>query len=772
MQSWGQNLAPFCVGEVIKCTKHPEADRLSVCEVTTASGTSQIVCGAVNVRVGLKGIVAIPGTFVPGLGITIKKATIRGVQSEGMLCSYSEVGLDENFKDVPQGIAELPRSADLHGSVADALRFDDTVFSVEVTPNRPDLLGVYGIARELAMAGVGRLKPLSDDSLDGVPSGINRCLTISEEAQKGCSAFALALVECKDKKWLDLPHLQKPLSLIGGASGEVPVDITNYTLFDEPRPLHAFEADDLLGDLTLRLSKDGEVFEALNGTSYTLDAGHMVLSDEEGILALAGVMGGMRGRIKPSSRRVLVESAFFEPSWVCRTARKFNLITDASLRFERGVDPASVMPGLARAVARFKEAGGVLKGVCVVEKVASPRPSFMFDPRVLTRLSGVTIDRQPILSLFKKMGLSPEDKGPSGIKVTPPSWRFDLEGEACLVEEIIRFKGYDSVPAVSLPTLPSLRPSLSVKNTAASLTRDFLVGRGLREVITWSFIGREKALDFVGESSLVCLKNPCSEDMEVMRPSLIPGLLALVAKHQARNVDVGCGLFEVGNTYNGLCPGQQNLEAAFVLPPTKRAGWQVQADRLWQAKSIMQSTLRGLGLREDSLKVEAVVAEDAKAIFHPHQTGVMKRGPKVLAVFGALHPRLLETYGAEGPVYAGVLLLDEFSVRHKVVTPQALSPLQRVSFDLGFLVPKTLPAGNLMRALEKAVGSECVVIDLFDVFEDDVRLGQDKVSLSFRLMLQPTKTQPSEAWLEAHINRAVDAVKPLGAVLRRDAAVA
>lgn len=772
VESWREILAPFCVGEVIKSTKHPGAERLSVCEVATASGTVQIVCGASNVRAGLKGIVALPGTFVPGLGGTIKKAKLRGVQSAGMLCSYKEVGLGDLFQDVPQGIAELKSGTDLHRSVAEALGLEDVVFSVDVTPNRPDLLGVCGIARELAVAGVGRFKPFPEVSLGDAPSDIGRQLTISSEVQEGCPTFALALVDNAHKKWADLPHLSKQLALIGAASGEVPVDITNYALFDEPRPLHAFDAEDLLGDLTLRLSKEGEIFEALNGTTYTLDAGHMVLSDEAGIVSLAGVMGGMRGRIKPVSHRILVESAFFTPSWICRTARGLNLITDASLRFERGVDSASVMPGLARAVARLRDAGGVLRGVQVAGKAKSSRPSFTFEPRVLPRLSGVPLDRQPIMSLFDKMGLSPEDKGSSGIKVTPPSWRFDLESEACLVEEIVRFKGYDAILSVPLPPLPPLKPALSATNSAAFLARDFLVTCGLREVITWSFIAREKALAFVDESALIRLGNPCSAEMDVMRPSLIPGLLALVAQHQTRSVDMGRGLCEVGYTYYGSCPGQQYLEAGFVLPPSRRAGWQPSVDPLWQAKSYVMSTLKGLGVRDDDLKVEAVSAVDAKEIFHPHQTGIFKRGPKILAAFGALHPKILEHYGIQGPIYAGILLLDEFSVRHKVLAPPPPSPLQRVTIDLGFLVPRTLSAGSLMRTLNKAVGLECVAIDLFDIFEDAARLGEDKVSLSFRLTLQPHKTQPSDAWLEAHINRAVDAVRPLGAVLRRDAAVA
>jgi phenylalanyl-tRNA synthetase beta chain len=772
VHAWQKFLAPFCVGEVIKSTRHPEADRLSVCEVATASGTVQIVCGASNVRVGLKGIVALPGTFVPGPGITIKKANLRGVQSFGMLCSYQEVGLGDMFRDVPQGIAELPSSADLHRSVGEALSLEDVVFSVDVTPNRPDLLGVHGIARELAVAGVGRLKPLTEVSLGDAPLDIGRRLILAEDAQQGCPAFALALVDNAHKTWSDLPHLQKQLALIGAASGEVPVDITNYALFDEPRPLHAFDADDLVGDLTLRLSEEGEIFDALNGTSYTLNAGHMVLVDEAGIVSLAGVMGGMRGRIKTVSRRILVESAFFTPSWICRTARGLNLITDASLRFERGVDPASVMPGLARAVGRLREAGGVLRGVQVAGQAQSSRPSFTFEPRVLPRLSGMSLDRQPMLSLFDRMGLSPEDKGASGIKVTPPSWRFDLEGEACLVEEIVRFRGYDAILPVPLPPSPPVKPALSAINSAAFLARDFFVSRGLREVITWSFIAREKALAFVNEAALICLKNSCSEDMEVMRPSLIPGLLTLVAQHQARSVDMGCGFCEIGHTYYGAYPGQQQLEAGFVLPPSKRADWQGPVDLLWQAKSYVASTLRGLGVRDGDLKVEAVSAMDAKDIFHPHQTGVFKRGSKILAVFGALHPRILEVYGLQGPVYAGVLLLDEFSVRHKVLAPPPPSPLQRVTVDLGFLVPRALPSGDLVRALNKAVGAECVTIDLFDVFEDSERLGGDKVSLSFRLTLQPHKTHPSDAWLEAHINRAVDAAKPLGAVLRRDAAVA
>ncbi|TGW15226.1 phenylalanine--tRNA ligase subunit beta [bacterium NHP-B] len=763
-------LKSFSVGRIMHVKKHPSADRLSVCRVALPDGDVQIVCGAPNVRVGLKGIVAPPGTLMPALGRTIEKVSIRGVESHGMLCSYEELGLDERMKNASSGIADLGDDVPLDEDVARVLGLDDTVFSLDITPNRPDLLSVYGLARELSVADVGDLNPLSTPSFSQSSQEIGRTLTITPETKEGCPSFALALLK-NDQGWGVDETLAARLQKVGMSSQGMLVDVTNHSMMDTGRPLHVFDADVLEGDLTLRLSEKNEPFEALNGKTYTLQAGHMVLADARGVVSLLGVMGGARGAVTPYTRAVLLESAYFEPSWISRAARHSHLITEASLRFERGVDPCSVLPGLYRATQRLVDAGGVLKGIVSCGKPYQEKPSFVFDPREIQRLSGVSVDNATVFALCEKMGLAPEDSMKTGIRVTPPSWRFDITSGPCLVEEVLRFKGYDHIPTCPLPTLSSHKKGdQPFERRPAEKAKSLLVASGLREVVTWSFISQDKAASCAPEDQLISLANPCSDDMSVMRPSLLPGLLSLVHQHQTRSLDMGLGVFEVGHIYRQQEDHRQRSEAAFVMPPSGRSHWYDQPHNVWQAKAVLLKVLQGLGVRDTSFQIhEGGEISKAYPSYHPKQMGVVRQGKKTLAVFGALHPDVLNHYGVVGPVYGADMVLDRLSLRSRLTAPPLPSPFQRVQRDLGFLVPDTLSVGTLCEAVRKALGSSLVFLDVFDVFVDPALLGEGKQSVAVRLTLQPHDAPADEAWLAGHMDKAVEAVKPLGAVLRRDA---
>lgn len=775
VQDWPTLLNSFEVAEVTDVAPHPQADRLSVCKVRTATQTASVVCGAPNVRPGLLTIFAPIGAFIPKGAFHIQKTTLRGVESFGMLCSFDELGLGELFPMDKKHIASLPTGTSLDTSVASALELDLAVIHVDVTPNRPDLMGVYGIARELAAAGHGTLKPWTPQSMLSRTQGplLGRNVTIDAQAKEGCPFFALAAFENVDMT-ATLPKLQRHLHLLGVNTLNLPVDLTNVMTYGYNRPLHVFDADTIQGDIIVRLAQKGEHFDALNGTSYQLLEQDIVIADDKGVLALGGIIVGARSTVNESTNNVYMEAAFFDPIYITRTARRLSLVTDAALRFERGVDPASLEKGLQTATALWGSAAGQTHGYVLVGEQPKSAAGFVYDPKAVQHLSGLDVPLAQQQHFLDATGFNPTQAENNQLFVTPPSWRFDIENNASIVEDVLRLKGYEHIPATPLPTNLSNagKPMLSSYRHAEN-ARAVMVGKGFCEAVTWSFIAASKAATFASPEKLIALENPISQDMSTMRPSLIPGLLETVLWHQNNHLDMGAGLFEVGvvyqkNSTSKAHPFSEDLSLALVIPPPQTTSWRAQSHDVWHLKGHITSLLKAFHVSED-LAIDSV-PEALHGVYHQGQSGAFVANGQPVITFGALHPKLLQTWGCAGPLFVAELYLKNLASLAKKQTPFAPSIYQPMVRDLGIVVPEEVTAHMLQTAIKKAVGTPLQQLDVFDVFQDAELAQAKKKSIAIRLSFLPTQKGATDAWAEDFFNKALKATQALGAQLRRDVA--
>ncbi|HEY6670606.1 MAG TPA: phenylalanine--tRNA ligase subunit beta, partial [Methyloceanibacter sp.] len=553
-------LSSFRVAEVVKCEKHPNADKLSVCEVDTGTERVQVVCGAPNARTGLKGVFAPVGSYVPGSGMTLTKAEIRGVESNGMLLSERELQLSDEHT----GIIELDPGAKVGSPAAKALGLDDALFEVAITPNRPDCLGVRGIARDLAAAGLGRLKKDAVKPVKGsFPNPIPIKLEFDAGSADACPVFAGRLVR-NVRNGPSPDWLQRRLKAIGLRPINALVDITNYISYDRGRPLHVYGADKLEGAIRARLGRRDEKFRALDGKTYEVDGDMCVIADDRAVLGLGGVMGGEETGVTESTTNVFIESAYFDPKRTARTGRRLNIQSDARYRFERGVDPAFVVPGLEFATDLVLQlCGGEASKITVAGKPPKANRPFKFDLGLIERLSGLKLEARAIKQLLAALGIGLDGKGKQ-LKATPPSWRPDVTGPADLVEEVVRLTGVDSVPATAMAREAGVaRPVLTEAQKRQRLTRRVLASRGFVEAVTWSFIAPEHAKLFGGCAGELILSNPISSELAAMRPSLLPGLITAAQRNRDRGFADGA-LFELGQAYRGAGPSDQFVAASGV----------------------------------------------------------------------------------------------------------------------------------------------------------------------------------------------------------------
>jgi phenylalanyl-tRNA synthetase beta chain len=553
-------LRDFRVAKVLKAEKHPNADKLQVCEVDTGSERLQVVCGAPNAREGLKGVFAPVGSYIPGIDLTLTKAKIRGVESNGMLLSERELELSDEHT----GIIELSPDAKVGSPAARALGLDDAVFEIAITPNRPDCLGVRGVARDLAAAGLGKLKP---DQLKPVKGSFANPVPIELEFDKqsasACPVFAGRLIRGVTNgpgpEWL-----QRRLKAIGLRPINALVDITNYIAYDRGRPLHVYDADRLKGAIRARLGRKGESFTALDGKTYEVDENMCVIADESGALGLGGVIGGEDTGSTEATTDVFIESAYFDPKRTARTGRKLNIQSDARFRFERGVDPDFVLPGLELATRMVLDiCGGTPSKTTIAGKPPKPNAPFAFDPKLVRRLSGLDLKRGEIKKLLTALGV--ELKGaPPKLKAAPPSWRPDISMPVDLVEEVVRLVGVDEIPATPMPRATGVaRPVLTEMQSRVRRVRRVLAARGLVEALTWSFIPPDQARLFGGGAAELTLTNPISTELAQMRPGLLPGLVTAAQRNRDRGFADGA-LFELGQGYRGPNPEDQYIAAAGV----------------------------------------------------------------------------------------------------------------------------------------------------------------------------------------------------------------
>jgi phenylalanyl-tRNA synthetase beta chain len=750
-----KQLGGFVVGHVLQAEKHPNADKLKLCQVDSGSGVLQVVCGAPNARAGLKVILAQPGTLIPHNGEALKKGNVRGVESQGMMCSWRELKLGEDH----DGIAELAVDAPVGARLTDVIAFDPMI-EVSITPNRADCLGVRGIARDLAAVGLGTLKPLNTQPLPGSfksPVGVR--LEFSPETADACPLFASRMIRGVTNG--DSPQwLKDRLTAIGLRPISALVDITNFFTYDLARPLHVFDADKVKGDIRARLARPGETLAALNGKTYELDAGMTVIADEHGPEALAGVIGGEASGCSAETVNVFLESAYFDPIRTAATGRKLEVLSDARFRFERGIDPALVIPTADLAARMIIElCGGEASEVIVAGAEPDWRSSIVLRPERVAALGGIEVGRTRQEEILRALGCTVSEHD-DGLLVVPPSWRGDITAEHDLVEEIIRINGYDNIPAVPLPRLPMPKPVLTPSQRRAGWVRRQLASRGLVETVTWSFLPAAHARLFGGGAAEMHLANPISSDLDVMRPSVLPNLVVAAGRNADRgNRDLG--LFEVGPQFDGPEPGQQRQVAAGIragkASPRHWAAPQRAVDA-FDAKADALAAIAAAGANPDSLQVVA----EAPFWYHPGRSGSLKLGNKVLATFGELHPGILAKLDVKGPVAGFELFLEALPpLKAKATKARPLlkaSAFQPVERDFAFTLESGVAADAVVKAARSADKQLITEVTVFDLYEG-ANVGPAKKSLAITVTLQPTERTLTDADIEAVGARIVEAVK-------------
>ena len=755
-------LTGFRIAKVLTAARHPDADKLQVLSVDLGDGNPlQVVCGAPNARAGLVGVLGLPGAVVPANGMELKKSAIRGVESNGMMCSTRELELGEDH----DGIIELPEDAPIGTPFAD-YHGSDPVFDVAITPNRPDCMGVYGIARDLAAAGLGTLKPVAAKS---VPGSFPCPTEIRTDDADGCPAFFGRVIKGvkngPSPDWMQARLLsagQRPISAL--------VDITNYVMLAYGRPAHAYDLAKLTGAIFARRARDGETVLALNGKEYTLDSEMTVIADDAGVHDIAGIMGGEHSGCSDTTTDVLLEVAYFNSARIGDTGRKLNLTSDARQRFERGVDPAFLDTGLDLLTGLILEiCGGEASEVVRAGTPPTTPKVVAYDPARSLWLGGVTIPDNAQRETLAALGFIADDAW----NVTVPTWRPDVDGAADIVEEVVRIHGIDNVESVPLPRIDGVaRPTATPAQKLERRVRRAAAARGLNEAVTWSFLPVPEAEAFAtGNGGLWVLANPISEDMKAMRPSLLPGLLSAVR----RNVDRGAAslrLFELGRRYlrgdGGHSDERLTLGAVLAGEKTPR-GWatgKAQAFDAFDAKAEALALLAEAGAPVDNL----LVMGEAGPQFHPGQSGTLRLGPKtVLARFGMMHPATLKQFDIDVPVAAVELFLEAIPGKRGAATfaRSAYAPpaLQAVTRDFAFLVDAGLPAGDLVRTVKAADKANIVTVRLFDDFRGQ-GVPEGQKSLAVEVTLQPGEKSYTEADLKAIAEKVTAAAAKLGAVLR------
>jgi len=766
-------LGPFRIAKVLDAKQHPNADRLRVCQVETGEGVMEVVCGAPNARAGMVTVFAPLGSYIPGTGITLDKKPVRGVVSNGMLVSERELQLS----DAHEGIIDLDASfAEKVGKpYAEVMGLADPVFEVKLTPNRPDCTGVRGIARDLAAAGMGKLKP--EPKLAGVDGSfdcpIDIKLEFSADTADACSVFAGRYV--KGVKNGPAPAwMQQRLKAVGLRPITALVDVTNYISMDRGRPLHVYDADKVKGAIRARLAREGESFEGLDGRTHNVDPSMCVIADDRAVLGLGGILGGEDTGCSEETTNVLIECAYFDPLRTAATGRKAGIISDARYRFERGVDPAFVIPGLDLATHFVMQvAGGTPSKARIAGKPPVKTVVVDFDTGLVAKLAGIKLDDKEIRGTLEALGCKIEGKG-AKLKVTIPTWRPDMHGAADLVEEVVRIAGLDRVPSAPMPRMDGVaRPVLTETQKRVRRTRRVLAGRGMVEAITWSFIPKKEAEVFGSSKPELDLANPISVEMSSMRPTLLAGLLTAAQRNRNRgNADVA--LFEVGQAYRGAGEKDQFIAASGVrVGASQMSGagrhWQGAAAEagLFDAKADVTALLADLGF--DIAKAQ--VTREAPAWFHPGRSGAVKLGPKtVLAYFGEVHPETLAALDVTGPVAAFEVFLEALPApkkkgpRKPALEAADLLPVRR---DFAFVLDATVPAGDVVRAASGADKKLIAGVSVFDIFEGK-SLGEGKKSLALEVVLQPKEKTLTDAEIEAIAQRIIaDVQKATGGEIRK-----
>lgn len=764
---------PFVIARVISAEKHPQADRLKVLMVDAGDGKPvQVVCGAPNARTGLIGAFTKPGTYVPGIDVTLAVGNIRGVESHGMMCSEKELDMSDNH----DGIIDLPADAPVGTPFASYAGLDDPVIEINLTPNRPDCTSIHGIARDLAAAGLGTLKPHAKPAFktEGETS-VGLKIILDDDGL--CPGFALRLVRGV-KNGPSPAWMQQRLKAIGLRPINALVDITNYMTFDQGRPMHVFDAAKVTGGLTVRRALEGETVLALDQREYRLTPNNVVIADENGVESIGGIMGGEHSGCDENTVDVLIESALWDPINIAKSGRALGIITDARYRFERGVDPEYMVPGLDRTTELVL---GLCGGTAAEAKVVGYKghqPKIVDFPfSEVKRLTGLEVSTEESRQILTRLGFAVEGSG-ERVSVTVPSWRPDIDGKADLVEEVMRIHGVDQIKPEAIDRLASVNGRiLTTLQVRTRIAKRALASRGMLEAVTWSFISEDQAKLFGGGQRELKLANPIASDMSDMRPSLLPGLLTAAQ----RNADKGFGdvaIFEVSGTYETDTPEGQRRVAGGVRRGTASING---TGRLWSsnakgggktvdvfdAKSDALAVVEACGLPMSNVQIEA----GAPAWYHPGRSGTIKMGPKVvLGYFGEFHPKTLGALDVSGALCGFEVFLDAMPEPKKKATrtkpPLELSPFQAVKRDFAFVVGSDVEAGAIVKAASSADRKLITGVNVFDVFEG-ASLGEGRKSVAIEVLIQPVERTLTDEDFEALTAKIVANVeKTTGGVLR------
>lgn len=792
-----QKLAGFRIARVLTAARHPDADKLQVLTVDAGNGEPlQVVCGAPNARAGLVGVLGLPGAVVPASGMELRKAAVRGVESNGMMCSTRELQLGEDH----EGIIELPADAPVGTPFADYAG-SDPVFDIAVTPNRPDCMGVDGVARDLAAAGLGTFRHKAT-SCGVVEGAFPFPAKIVVEPGSGCHIFWGRVIRGV-RNGPSPDWLQARLTAVGLRPISALVDITNFFSLDQARPLHVYDLAKLTGTVTARRGREGESFHALDGRDYAVTSGDCVIADDAGVLGLGGVIGGEHSGVTEGTTDVLLECAWFDPEWIGATGRRHGINTDARARFERGIDPMMLSVVIESAAAMILDLCG---GEASEPRIAGQFPEggypdtphvVAYSPWLAGSLGGVDVAPDVQRGILGRLGfLTPDPESaeiwndeaqklaafartgwkdalaarPDSWLVRVPTWRPDIDGAADIVEEVVRIHGLDNIASVPLPRVDGVaRPTATPEQKLERRLRRAAAARGLNEAVTWSFLPTQQAEHFA-QGPLWTLENPISEDMKTMRPSLLPGLLGAAKRNMDRGAS-GVRLFEIGRRYLRGSDGasDERLTLGVVLAGEKSPrGWNTGKASLfdaYDAKAEALALLAEAGAPVDNLQVMGEAGEQ----FHPGQSATLRLGPKnVLARFGAMHPATALAFDLDGPVMVVELFLDAIPARKGTgFARAAYAPpaLQSVTRDFAFLVPLDTPAGDLLRAVRGADKANIVDVRVFDDFRGQ-GVPEGQKSIAVEVTLQPGEKSYTEGDFLAIQQRIFDAAKKVGAVLR------
>ena len=745
------SLKDFIVAEILEATQHPNADKLRVCKVADGAGERQVVCGAPNARAGIKVVLATEGIKIPANGMTIKKSTIRGVESNGMLCSNEELGLSGDSA----GIIELPLDAKVGESAIYALGVDDPVIDIAITPNRADCLGVYGIARDLAAAGLGKLKPLKLPEYKALNNSKISVNLANENCSKFIGCYISGVKDCASPAWL-----QNRLKAIGIKSISAIVDITNYINISYSRPLHAYDADKLNGNLTVRLATENEKFSALNDKEYLLTKNDIVIADEKNTVALAGIIGGKESSVSETTQNIFLEAALFDAVSIAKTGRRLAIDSDARYRFERGVDPEFILQGAKLAVGLILEiCGGEASEFLSLGKTIDIQKTINFDYNKVFALGGVVIEKEQIYNILQLLGFEC-----AGELIKIPSWRADIDCEAALIEEVLRVYGYDNIPENAMPYAQSCKLSAAQQRT--SLMRKELAVRGLNEIYSWAFLAEKQAKNF-GVDNPLKLLNPISADLDVMRPNLLANLLSAIARNSARGFS-SLGLFEIGNAFEDVSEAGHKLYASGIRSDKfinrNHLGASREVD-LFDAKSDLFSVLEIAGLSPDKLQI----SREVPAYYHPTRSGRISLGGKItLGYFGEIHPLILADFDIKQRVVAFEALLNNIPLpksKNKSKSLLYISNFQSAERDFAFIADEKIQVVDIIKAIEKAEKNLIKKVNIFDIYiGKGVESGKKSVAIS--VSLQANDRTLTDKEIEDISTKIISEVANLGVTLR------